>query len=107
MHPLVTKHKHVTITSVKARQKHTKHLPKSQLAEAYGWFGSVLILVAYALLSLGIIDSESPAYHAMFFIGSTGLALITYRHRAFQSFMVNVIFTVLALVALIRLLYVA
>lgn len=66
-----------------------------------------MILVAYALMSVGLLNSDSAVYHMMFLIGSSGLALITYRHRAFQSFTVNVIFTILALVALIRVIYIA
>ena len=85
--------------------KHTKHLPKNILAEAYGWLGSILILSAYALLSLGLVDSNDPIYHVLFLIGSSGLAIITYRHRAYQSFVVNLFFTALAFIAIIRLAY--
>lgn len=63
------------------------------------------MLGGYALLSFGVISGESAIYHGMFLIGSIGLAVITYRHRAFQSFTVNVFFGVLALVALIRAVY--
>jgi hypothetical protein len=87
------------------KQKHVTHLPKNKLAEAFGWVASIIMLTAYALLSLGIISGESAWYHGMFLIGSIGLAVITYRHRAYQSFTVNVFFGLLALVALIRTLY--
>lgn len=92
---------------MKKKDQHVRHLPKSQLAEAFGWFSSALILAGYALLSLGILDGDSVLYHLIFIIGSIGLAVITYRHRAFQSFTVNVFFALLALVALIRLTYFA
>lgn len=87
------------------KKQHIKHLPKNQLAEAYGWLGSILILIAYALLSLGVLNGDSPLYHLIFLIGSSGLAVITYRHKAYQSFMVNVFFSILAFVAVLRLLY--
>lgn len=87
--------------------KHTKHLSKSKLAEAYGWLGSLSVLTAYALLSLGILDGDSPIYHLIFLIGSSGLAVITYRHKAYQSLIVNITFTGLGLLALIRILYLA
>ena len=92
---------------MKKKEQHVRHLPKSQLAEVFGWFSSILVLAGYALLSFGILDGDSPLYHLIFVIGSVGLAVITYRHRAFQSFTVNVFFAVLALVALIRLTYFA
>jgi hypothetical protein len=89
------------------KQQHVRHLPKSQVAELFGWFSSALILFGYALLSLGVIDSGSLLYHSTFVVGSLGLAVITYRHRAFQSFTVNIFFGILALVALVRLIYFA
>ena len=90
---------------MKKQDKHIKHLPKNMFAEAYGWIGSIMILVAYALLSFGVINSEAIIYHLLFLVGSSGLAVITYRHRAYQSFVVNVFFTTLALIAIIRVAY--
>lgn len=95
------------MAEVKAKQKHIHHLPKSSSAETFGWVGAGAILVDYALLSLGFINSDSLVYHFIFMVGSAGLALITYRHRAFQSFTVNVIFMLLALVALTRITFFA
>lgn len=87
------------------KQKHTTHLPKSKLAEGFGWLASIVMLTGYGLLSFGIISGESAMYHGMFLIGSIGLAVITYRHRAYQSFTVNIFFGLLALVALVRALH--
>ena len=63
------------------------------------------MLMGYALLSTGVLDADSPYYHAAFLIGSSGLAMVTYRHRAFQSFTVNIFFGLLALIALVRTIY--
>ena len=90
---------------MKRPEKHTKHLPKSALAEAFGWFASIAMLTGYALLSFGVLDAESVIYHSIFLVGSSGLAVVTYRHRAFQSFTVNVFFGILAFIAIIRTLY--
>lgn len=84
-------------------EKHIKHLKRSQLAEALGWIGSVGILSSYSLLSFGIISSDSALYYILAGLGAFGLAVVTYRHRAYQSFIVNCTFTVLSLVALVRL----
>ena len=88
---------------VTKRHTHVRHLPKSNLAEIIGWFGAIAILIDYALLSFGILTSESVIYHVIFMIGCIGLAIVTYRHKAFQSVTVNTIFTLLALLAIIRL----
>lgn len=98
------KRKHDTLIRV---EKYVKHLSKSQLAESLGWIGAGALLSSYALLSFGIVSGDSLIYHSMMLIGSTGLAVITYRHRAFQSFTVNIIFSIIAITTLIRLLVLA
>lgn len=86
-------------------QKHTRHLPRSNAAELFGWLGSILILSAYALLSFGLLNADDTIYHALFLVGSSALAVVTYRHKAFQSFTVNTFFSLIALFAIIRTLY--
>ncbi|HEY1085556.1 MAG TPA: hypothetical protein VGE34_02410 [Candidatus Saccharimonadales bacterium] len=88
-------------------EKAVKHLSKSQFAESLGWIGAIALLGSYALLSFNIISGESILYHSLMLIGSSGLAIITYRHRAFQSFCVNLTFGILAIIALTRLLVLA
>lgn len=90
---------------MKRQQKHTRHLPKNAVAEAFGWFASAAMLIGYGLLSFGVLNADSPIYHAIFLVGSAGLGVVTYRHRAYQSFTVNVFFGLLACIALIRTLY--
>ena len=90
---------------VKQKTKHVRHLPKNSIAEAFGWFASASMLIGYGLLSFGVLDADSAVYHGIFLVGSAGLAVVTYRHRAFQSFTVNIFFGLLALIAIIRTLY--
>jgi len=101
MRCLVKKRKHDTLIRV---EKHTKHLSKNQLAESLGWIGACALLGSYALLSFEVIDANSLIYHGLMLTGAAGLAVITYRHRAFQSFIVNSIFSIIALIAIARLL---
>ena len=84
-------------------KRRVKHLHRHQGAEIYGWIGAFGILIGYALLSLGLIKGNSYLYHGIVLVSSSGLAVITYRHRAFQSLFVNTVFMLLAAVAIIRL----
>ena len=102
MRSYIKKRKHDTIVRV---EKRVKHLRRSDIAEGIGWIGSVAILSSYSLLSLDIIDGQSYLYHSLILVGSVGLAIITFRHRAFQSFVVNSAFFVFAAIALIRLFF--
>jgi hypothetical protein len=89
---------------MKKPRRHVKHLPRNQYAELAGWLGAGIFLFDYALLSFNLIDGNSVLYHALFLLGSAGLAIVTYRHRAFQSFWVNVVFIFLACLAIGRVL---
>lgn len=82
--------------------KHIVHLPRSSVAELLGWLGAAAILIDYALLSFDILDGSSLIYHLIFILGSAGLVVVTYRHRAFQSVVVNLIFITIGIVAVIR-----
>lgn len=88
-------------------KKHTVHLSKSQFAESLGWVGAIALLGSYALLSFNIISGESLVYHSLMLLGAAGLAVVTFRHRAFQSFIVNTIFSILAITALTRIIFLA
>ena len=90
-----------------AKDKPITHLKRSGLAEMLGWIGALALLGSYALLSLGLVNGDSFVYHGMLLVGSIGLAIITYRHQAYQSFIVNAIFSFLACIAIFRLLMVA
>jgi len=70
--------------------------------EIIGWIGVALILLGYALLSLGVIDANNILYHVLFLIGSTGLAVISYVDRAPQPMVLNIIFMILAIFAISR-----
>lgn len=81
-----------------------RHLPKKATAELLGWVGAFGILSSYALLSLGVVGGNSLIYYVLSGIGGFGLAIVTYRHRAYQSFLVNTTFTILAILAILRIL---
>lgn len=90
-----------------SKQARTTRASNGRLAEGLGWIGAAGLLGSYALLSLGIISGESVIYHGMLFIGAMGLAVVTYRHQAYQSFIVNTIFSILACVAIFRIVFLA
>lgn len=70
--------------------------------ELLGWVGTALVLGGYILLSTGVIGND-PLYHGMMLFGSIGVALISYRQRAWQPFALNVAFALAAFYAILRL----
>jgi len=74
----------------------------SPLYSIGGWIGVVAILGSYALLSFGIIDGQSLAYHGLILIGSALVAGISLRRRDYQPATLNLVFFCIAIVAIIR-----
>ncbi len=73
------------------------------IIETLGWIGVILILGGYYLLATDAIHSRSWEYHVMILIGSTFVGIVSYRKRNFQPVALNVIFVILAIIALSRL----
>lgn len=74
-----------------------------QVIEIAGWIGVALILGGYYLLATDIINSRSWEYHVMVLVGSAFVGIVSWRKRNYQPVALNVVFVLLALVALIRL----
>ena len=87
-------------------EKRIQHLRRSRAAEIFGWVSSVALLASYALLTLDIVKSNCLIYKLLRFTGGLGLAIVTFRHRAYQSFTVNTVFTIIAVVAILHILLV-
>jgi hypothetical protein len=67
-----------------------------------GWIGSAAVVSAYALISLDKVNSRSRVYQVLNLVGSLGLVVNTYYYRAYPSTFVNIVWLVIAALALIR-----
>lgn len=73
-----------------------------QLIDTIGWFGSILVIVAYAMNIYGKLSAESPWYIGLNIAGSAGLIVNTFFHHAIPSMVVNVVWIGIALAALFK-----
>ena len=64
--------------------------------EIFGWIGTALILIAYALLTLKIISSTSTQYQMMNLVGAIGIIWNTYKKEAFPPMILNIIWLLIA-----------
>lgn len=69
--------------------------------EIAGWLGAGVVLVAYGLVSYGAIGARSGAYQVLNTLSGVLLALNTGWHHAWPSTVVNVIWTGIAVGALL------
>jgi hypothetical protein len=70
--------------------------------EVVGWIGAVLILVAYALLSMGKLSGKSVSYQVMNVVGALGFVLNSGYNGAIPSAALNVIWVGIGVFALTK-----
>ena len=68
--------------------------------DVLGWIGALLILSAYALISLKKVEGDSLLYQSLNIVGSILLLMNTYYWGAIPSTLVNLIWTIIAGVAI-------
>ena len=70
--------------------------------EIIGWYGTVAIVSAYALLSFGAMASNSIIYQLLNATGALGILYISFKKKAYQPGILNIIWTVIAIAAIIK-----
>lgn len=70
--------------------------------EALGWIGMALILYAFYASSNGILSPDSRTYQSINLVGSIGLIVVSWVKRAYQPALLNIIWTLISAVALVR-----
>jgi hypothetical protein len=73
----------------------------SMLIEILGWLGAATVIAAYALVSYGSLNGRSGLYQALNALGGLVLAVNTIWHHAWPATAVNVIWTGIAVGALL------
>ena len=83
--------------------KRTAKKTKNIYVEYIGWIGVSLLLLAYILLSAGIIIGQSYIYHSMALTGSASIGFSAWYKRDSQPAVLNLIFAFIAIAAITRL----
>lgn len=69
--------------------------------EVLGWYGTIIILLSYILVSYNILLGTSLTYQLMNFTGAVGLGLIAYKKSVYQSVVLNIIWGIIGIIAII------
>lgn len=72
------------------------------LIDIIGWAGSVAVVLAYALLSMDKLTSRSLLYQWLNIAGSICLIINTAAHYAYPSTFVNIIWLIIAALAIVK-----
>lgn len=76
---------------------------RTNLIEVIGWYGAAAVLLAYALVSFSIISPHGWLYQLLNFTGASGVLVISYMRQAKQPALLNFVWAIVALIALIQL----
>ena len=77
---------------------------KQVIDETIGWYGTVAIVGAFAMVSFEILTPTSLFYQILNGTGALGIVYISFKKKAYPPGVLNVIWAVIAGSAIIRLL---
>ncbi len=80
----------------------TKMIFRRYFVECIGWTGAIFSLSAYSLNSLNFILSQSKEYLIMNIVGCFFLIIYTYYKKAYANSVLNSIWLLMTVVALIK-----
>lgn len=72
--------------------------------EAFGWYGAGAIVLAYALVSFSLLEPISIYYQLLNVTGALGIVTVSFYKKTYQPGVLNIIWTIIALVAIVRIL---
>ena len=73
--------------------------------EIVGWYGAIAILIAYALVSFSLVTPTSLVYQLLNLTGGVGIVFNSFKHKAYPSGILNIIWSIIAAVAILRVLF--
>lgn len=74
----------------------------SILIQTIGWSGTVILMVAYALNSFGVIPSTGFWYPFANLIAAIFLGIRVFADRNYSNLLLEIVFGTVALIALVR-----
>ena len=78
--------------------------PKAALIEAFGWYGAIGLLAAYALSSFDVLSPENIWYQIINITAALGIVTISFYKKTYQPAVLNLVWAVIGLLALINIL---
>lgn len=67
-----------------------------------GWLGSIEVIAAYGLNSYQMLNSDSIVFQLLNLTGAIFLIINTIYYRAYPSAFINVVWVIIALIAIVR-----
>ncbi|KKR10398.1 MAG: hypothetical protein UT37_C0002G0007 [Parcubacteria group bacterium GW2011_GWA2_39_18] len=74
-----------------------------KIPELFGWYGTVAIVLAYVLVSFSLLQPTNIWYQILNGTGAIGIVAISLYKGVYQPAVLNIIWTLTALVAILKL----
>jgi len=74
------------------------------IGEVIGWYGTVAIILAYALVSFGFMTAQDLVYQMLNATGAIGIVYISLAKKVYQPAVLNIIWTIIAVIAIVNIL---
>lgn len=80
-------------------------MTKNTFLESFGWYGAVVTLAAYGLISAGIFGADNIWYQLLNFTGGIGLTAIASYKKDYPLIALNAVWAIIALAMMIKIIY--
>lgn len=77
---------------------------REKITEILGWYGVLAIIGAYALVSFEVINSSSLLFHGLNLTGAIGIVIDAFVDKNTQPAVLNIIWAIIAVIAIIKIL---
>jgi len=64
-------------------------MSKQTIFELFGWYGAIVIVAAYILVSMRVIDAHGFWFHFMNASGGLGVVVVSWSKKAYQPVVIN------------------
>ena len=78
---------------------------KNSFLETFGWYGAVVTLLAYALISEGFFGANNIWYQLLNFTGAIGLTVVASYKKDYPLIVLNAIWAIIALAMIVKILW--
>jgi hypothetical protein len=68
--------------------------------EIFGWYGTIAIVLAYALVSFSVLSTNSLTYQLLNGTGALGIIVVSIHKRNYQPAVLDCIWASIALIAI-------
>ena len=78
---------------------------KGKIIEIFGWYGALAILGAYTSASFEVLEPTSLIFQLLNVTGAFGIMTVSLCKRAYQPAVLNIVWAIVAIVAILNLLF--